>query len=194
MHFCSKCDNMYYIRLGAGEQDPSDTTSLYHYCRNCGHEDKIKEKICVSKLQLKNNTQSYSNIINKYTKLDPTLPRINNIRCPNDACRSNPPVAGAAAFVRPGIALKHVGAAGRSSGLGEEEYEGDKNADDADEESSAEEAVADKHVSIVPVAFANGEPVPREVIYLRYDEVNMRYVYLCAVCDTLWNTSQNNIL
>lgn len=188
MHFCSKCDNMYYIRLGAGEQDPSDTTSLYHYCRNCGHEDKIKEKICVSKLQLKHNTQSYSNIINRYTKLDPTLPRINNIKCPNNECRSNPPLAGAV-FMRPGIARgtasARTGSASGSSArdLAEEEYEGD-------------EAIGgnDNPAPIEPVAFANGGSVPREVIYLRYDEINMRYVYLCAVCDTLWNTSQNNIL
>lgn len=184
MHFCSKCDNMYYIRLGAGEHDPSDTTSLYHYCRNCGHEDKIKEKICVSKLQLKHNTQSYSNIINKYTKLDPTLPRINNIKCPNEECRSNPAVAGRA-FVRPGIAVKRPGAGGSATAshaldLDEEEYE------KVDEE--------DVPAAVEPIAFASSDPVPREVIYLRYDEVNMRYVYLCAVCDTLWNTSQNNIL
>jgi DNA-directed RNA polymerase subunit M/transcription elongation factor TFIIS len=188
MHFCVKCDNMYYIRLGAGGQDPSDTTSLYHYCRNCGNEDKIKETICVSKLQLKHNTQSYSNIINKYTKLDPTLPRINNIKCPNEQCRSNPPPAsGGAAFMRPGIAAnrnRSGGAARASVGhdLDEEEYDADVGA----------EAVASKHDAVAVVA--NIEPVPREVIYLRYDEVNMRYVYLCAVCDTLWNTSQNNIL
>jgi len=199
---------MYYIRLGAGEQDPSDTTSLYHYCRNCGHEDKIKEKICVSKLQLKHNTQSYSNIINKYTKLDPTLPRINNIKCPNNECRSNPPVAVAgagagAAFMRPGIAAKRgaaggVGGAIRGSSardLGEEEYEEEVGEGKGEhEEGAAEAADAAKRASVELVAFANSEPVPREVIYLRYDEVNMRYVYLCAVCDTLWNTSQNSIL
>lgn len=194
MHFCSKCDNMYYIRLGAGEQDPSDITSLYHYCRNCGHEDKIKETICVSKLQLKHHTQSYSNIINKYTKLDPTLPRINNIKCPNAECRSNPRTAesGGATFMRPGIA---AGAAGvkrkeMSSGvvgardLNEEDY-------DEGDESGAD---IDRAPVVDSIAFANSEPLPREVIYLRYDEVNMRYVYLCAICDTLWNTSQNNIL
>jgi hypothetical protein len=38
------------------------------------------------------------------------------------------------------------------------------------------------------------QQVMREIIYIRYDEVNMKYVYLCAVCDTLWNTSQNSIL
>jgi hypothetical protein len=29
---------------------------------------------------------------------------------------------------------------------------------------------------------------PREVIYLRYDDINMKYIYLCAVCNTIWNT------
>ena len=208
MHFCIKCDNMYYIRLGAGEQDPSDTTSLYHYCRNCGHENKIKEKICVSKLQLKHNTQSYSNIINKYTKLDPTLPRINNIKCPNDACRSNPPVAGAA-FMRPGIATggaaakRSVAHGSSTRDLAEEEYEEEEKEEEKEEEEAEEvgegnkdedDKLARARAPSEPIAFANSEPVPREVIYLRYDEVNMRYVYLCAVCDTLWNTSQNNIL
>jgi hypothetical protein len=41
-------------------------------------------------------------------------------------------------------------------------------------------------------AIVKRDLVPREVIYIRYDEVNMRYVYLCAVCDTLWNTLQNS--
>jgi hypothetical protein len=89
--------------------------------------------------------------------------------------------------MRPGIAAnrnRSGGAARASVGhdLDEEEYDADVGA----------EAVASKHDAVAVVA--NIEPVPREVIYLRYDEVNMRYVYLCAVCDTLWNTSQNNIL
>jgi hypothetical protein len=32
------------------------------------------------------------------------------------------------------------------------------------------------------------DAVPREVIYLRYDDINMKYIYLCAVCNTIWNT------
>ena len=28
----------------------------------------------------------------------------------------------------------------------------------------------------------------REVIYMRYDDINMYYIYLCTKCDTVWKT------
>ena len=30
-----------------------------------------------------------------------------------------------------------------------------------------------------------------EIIYIRYDDINMNFVYLCATCDTVWNTEQS---
>ena len=122
MHFCSNCSNMYYIRINS-----DDPNSLVYYCRQCGNEDKIiaVDNVCVSKTQIKKSEQSFNYIINKYTKLDPTLPRINNILCPNQDCNTN-------------------------------------TKDD-----------------------------PREIIYIRYDDVNMKYIYLCSTCDTVWNTNNN---
>jgi len=35
----------------------------------------------------------------------------------------------------------------------------------------------------------NGES-EREVIYIRYDDANMKYVYMCAHCNTMWKTSE----
>jgi hypothetical protein len=29
-----------------------------------------------------------------------------------------------------------------------------------------------------------------EIIYVRYDDINLKYVYLCAKCDKVWNTEQ----
>ena len=123
MHFCTKCENMYYIRL-----DSDDGHKLIYYCRKCGHEDTTitSENMCVSKEQIRRGEQRFSNMINEYTKLDPTLPRISSIRCPNADCESN-----------------------------------------SDEEK-------------------------REVIYIRYDDTNMKYIYLCAVCNTSWKTDQQN--
>ena len=117
MHFCSKCENMYYIRINA-----ENTNRLVYYCRKCGNEDSAlaSENICVSKTQLKKTEQSFNHIINKYTKFDPTLPRINNILCPNQDCATN----------------------------------------------------------------VDGKE--KEIIYIRYDDVNMKYVYLCSECDTVW--------
>ena len=200
MHFCTKCDNIYYIRIGAAAaaggddgggggagsagsvgggqpQQKQDAASLYHYCRNCGHEVKIERTICVSKLQLKRTAQSYSNVINKYTKLDPTLPRIYNIKCPNSQCKSNPSIGDAAA------AIKMKPRAGDGNEEEEEAYE-DLDAD----------ADVDVGASAGDFKFPSRELEPREVIYIRYDEVNMKYVYMCTVCDTVWNTAQSNIL
>jgi DNA-directed RNA polymerase subunit M/transcription elongation factor TFIIS len=111
---------MYYIRINS-----DDPNKLVYYCRKCGNEDKLLafDNICVSKTQIKKSEQTFSHIINKYTKLDPTLPRINNVLCPNADCVTN----------------------------------------------------------------TNG--VNREIIFIRYDDINMKYVYLCSECDTAWNTS-----
>ena len=59
MHFCDKCDNMYYIRISS-----EDENVLIYYCRNCGHEDTelTKNNICVSKTQLKKSEQKYNHI------------------------------------------------------------------------------------------------------------------------------------
>jgi DNA-directed RNA polymerase subunit M/transcription elongation factor TFIIS len=142
---------MYYICIDPGTATPeseSDTgsngssgsSSLVHYCRNCGNREPVREEICVSKLQIKSIAQNYGNIINRYTKLDPTLPRIGHVKCPNALCASNPQTSDSSS-------------AGSGSGSG-------------------------------------SGSVPREVIYIRYDEENMKYVYLCAVCDALWSTVQ----
>jgi len=123
MHFCSVCSNMYYIRINS-----DNTNQLVYYCRKCGNEDKLLaiENVCVSKTQIKKSDQTFNHIVNKYTKLDPTLPRVNTILCPNTDC------------------------------------------------------------------LTNTEDKEREIIYIRYDDANMKYVYLCSECDTVWKTNENN--
>lgn len=122
MKFCVKCDNMYYIRI-----NETNCNQMNYYCRNCGHTDEnlTNDSIYVMNTQLKKDGQTYNHIINKYTKLDPTLPRIYNVKCPNINCKTN------------------------------EEKEKEKKA---------------------------------EVIYMRYDDDNMKYLYICVECDTVWKT------
>ena len=121
MHFCSICSNMYYIKINA-----DNTNQLIYYCRKCGNEDSYlaNENNCVSKIVIKkDDNQSFNHFINKYTKFDPTLPRINTILCPNADCP------------------------------------------------------------------ANIENKEKEVIYIRYNDTNMKYIYLCAICDTVWKVN-----
>jgi len=121
MKFCEKCDNMYYIGISSENQN-----QLTYYCRFCGNKDEsiTEEGICVLDSQLKNNKQKFDHIINPYTKLDPTLPRIFNMKCPNTECKTN-----------------------------HSEHKG-----------------------------------PTEVIYIRYDDNNLKYLYICAECDTKWKS------
>jgi len=118
-----KCDNMYYI--GVSVDDPNQLT---YYCRNCKHKDETvtEEGLCVLNSQLKKGEQKFNHIINEYTKLDPTLPRIYNMKCPNSECKTN--------------------------------KEDNKNA---------------------------------EIIYIRYDDNNLKYLYMCTECDTTWKTNEH---
>jgi len=113
---------MYYISIA-----PDDANKLVYYCRNCGNVDETlsADMVLISKIQLKKSEQEFSHITNQYTKLDPTLPRINTVLCPNASCKTNT------------------------------------------------------------------DDTPKEIIYIRYDDTNMKYVYLCSTCDTVWKTEDN---
>ncbi len=122
MKFCTECQNMYYISI-----DETDTNQLNYYCRFCGHKDDqittqdMQDRVVVLKTQLKKSEQKFNHMVNKYTKYDPTLPRKNNIKCPNEKCNVS----------------------------------------------------------------------SSEIIYLRYDDENMKYLYICENCDFTWKTDDN---
>mgnify|MGYP001165629151 FL=1 len=145
MNFCKNCDNLYYIKISE-----DDENALTYYCRKCGDEnDSIitnLENICVSKSQKVDNDGSYKHIVNKYTKFDPTLPRIYNIKCVNEDCISN--------------------------------------------NSKKKKIIADDDESKEDKLISQNEET--EIIYLRYDDKNMRFVYICTHCDTVWKSSDNN--
>lgn len=138
MHFCENCGNMYYIELS----DKNDDTLIY-YCRNCQNKnDKLIKELnnfCVSKTHIIKNNDGHGKVINEYTHLDPTLPRVKfNMVCPNTDCDSNTPM----------------------------------NSEDSKDTTD------------------NRMKAEKEIIYLRYNDKNMKYVYLCAVCKTHWKTDK----
>ena len=145
MRFCSICSNMCYIKL---KDDDSGEDCLEYYCRQCGTIEAATSEenayICAYKVQLKKGEKSFHHIINKYTKLDPTLPRMSTMVCPNAMCATNAAAAAAAAEDATAVDLEET-----------------------------------------------GETVPREIVYIRYDDVNMKYMYLCCTCDHVWNISKS---
>ena len=124
MKFCDNCNNIYYISI-----EETGSNNLTYYCRNCGKVDSIltEEGVCVLNTQFKKNVQNFNHIINKYTKMDPTLPRIYNMKCPNSNCITN----------------------------------------------------------------HSENKIPVEIIYMRYDDNNMKYLYICSTCDITWKTDDN---
>lgn len=125
MKFCTQCDNMYYLAV-----DEDDINKLTYYCRNCKNVDNTisSEGACIiNTYSVNNKNMNFNHVINKYTKLDPTLPIMKNIKCPNAECKSN-------------------------------NVDGEKY-------------------------------LHPEVIYMRYDDANMKYVYICSVCDFVWKTN-----
>ena len=138
MKFCSECDNMYYIKIN-GE----DENSLIYYCRFCGHEDNepAENGVVVLRTDYKKSEQQFSHMINRYIKYDNTLPRITNMKCPNESC-------------------------------------GKKESESAASASASASA-------------ASASAEDSSIIYLRYDDDNMKYLYICENCNTTWKTDDN---
>jgi hypothetical protein len=114
---------MYYIKLN------DDENELVYYCRNCGNVDDspTENSLVISSANFKNEDAFISSFINSYTKRDPTLPRTNLLKCPNNDCISN-----------------------------------EKKSDKEESEKSS------------------------EIICIRYDAIELKYIYLCSYCDTAW--------
>lgn len=196
---------MYYLKIQDENGVIGDT--LIYYCRNCGHEDKTLSttNICVSDIQLRTSEKKYTHIVNEYTKYDPTLPRINTIKCPNQDCLSNghgqaggQGQAGGAGTTKIKIArtkkatatdVKNVEQAAEKAVQASQQAQASLALAEANlatimaEEQLAEEEEKQEEQSADPTQANN-----REVIYIRYDDINMKYVYLCVHCDTTWRT------
>lgn len=122
MKFCSQCDNMLYIKINS-----ENNNELVYYCRNCNFEDTTHTEgaLCILDNQIQNKEQKFNHNVNKYTKLDPTLPRIYTMKCVNESCKTNT------------------------------EHSGDKKT---------------------------------EIIYMRYDDTNLKYIYICPTCNFYWSS------
>ena len=98
MNFCEDCDNLLEIKIIEAEDLPA--SSLGFYCKTCnktyeGEEAKkiIKDK-CVYSINYNTDSIKRDSVINQYTHLDVTLPRVKNVKCPNSECPSaNPEVS-----------------------------------------------------------------------------------------------------
>lgn len=118
MDFCERCQNMLYIRI----QREDDNKQLTNYCKNCNYTKNLpndKSIPIIETVYEKTQNINYELYINPYIKYDPTLPRVNNIKCVNEKCT--------------------------------------KKKEDMN-----------------------------EIIYIKYDNENMKYLYYCVHCEHFW--------
>ncbi|NDE16712.1 hypothetical protein EBZ80_17445 [bacterium] len=94
MRFCPVCDNYLYLQT-ADEAETGEAPALRFLCRHCGYDEKMEPKTSDEALVLETvfsgvsgGGKQTSSALNDYTKLDPTLPRLKTIACPNAACPS----------------------------------------------------------------------------------------------------------
>jgi hypothetical protein len=108
---------------GAGAGTTEEQDILIYKCVNCGYEDKdVKGGLIVETSLQESTSEGYKILLNEFTRYDPTLPHVKNIKCPTGTCATNT--------------------------TGQE----------------------------------------RDVILVKYDSVNMKYIYICNVCGTEWRS------
>ena len=131
IQFCPTCDYYLYLKAMGSEAmkvagaKESYSTSMIRICHNCGYQREDTKGGLIMETDLQEKTsEGYKILLNEFTKMDPTLPHLDTIKCPNKECGSN--VGGLKA----------------------------------------------------------------DIIYMKYDPVNLKYLYLCNVegCGAQWRS------
>ena len=118
MEFCRVCNNLLYLKM-------DEEGRLMKNCKCCNTSvEEDRRGLRISKAVYSEDDMLYMYHQNPYLRYDPTLPRINNVPCPNRDC------------------------VGRMEGR------------------------------------------PSQVIYVKYNPVNMAYFYICEHCGETWKSEK----
>ena len=193
MEFCPMCNFMVYTKLNK----IGDTPTLSHYCKNCGWENVIEDtKGPVYQRNYEEDHIADKALSNKYTIFDVTLPRV-EYDCVNPRCASMRDLdASVSLFVEnipedmPSNEFNEL-FSGVSDHLAEKPqrvYLSQglvicKSPEDKEQvRVFFENKVVDEH-TLYTKEYVKPN---KEILYLKYDPTNMKYLYLCAVCGTSW--------
>lgn len=119
MKFCSVCDNMMYLSL-----HEEDDKRLMFRCKYCTHEEPAHGEGTPTQVLGKDyihDQTKYHQYLNPNIKFDPTLPRVNTIKCVHASTTCTKPA-----------------------------------------------------------------DVEDEVIFVKYDRTEMKYLYYCCHCESFW--------
>jgi DNA-directed RNA polymerase subunit M/transcription elongation factor TFIIS len=83
LRYCPVCENYLYMQVDAESQE------LRRMCRKCGFKEESPGGLVMEMMIQQRSTEGYKILLNEFTKMDPTLPHLNTIKCPNKECASN---------------------------------------------------------------------------------------------------------
>ena len=209
MEFCTECNFMLYTKL-SHEIDGDDTSALklFNYCKNCGYQKEvISSNKSVYKRNYENDFIADKILSNKYTIYDSALPRL-NLECVNDGCITNHDNLNSTNTVY----LKNIPEEMEDDdviinfNLILEDFstdiidtkriqltiagiilkDGVDNVDFVDKLVSKISLLEAEHPLKGIIIDDDFEKPDREVLYIKYDPENMKYLYMCVNCGTSW--------
>ena len=209
MEFCNKCDNIYYIEIIDGI-----LSYKCKKCKNVVILDEINNKPYLIKTDIQKKKSSYEYIINEYTKYDNTLPRIKHIKCPRCSTKPSKQEPKQELKQESKQELKQEPKQELKQELKQEPKQESKQEpkqeskqepkqepkqelkqepkqelkqepNQFDDDDSFDNDGSDENVSMEGGGSSHdGEE--NEVIYIRYDDINLKYIYLCCKCNYSW--------
>lgn len=195
MHFCPLCKFMVYTQLSKVD---GQKKILQNYCKNCGWSDDYQNQDQSNLIYHRNYQEDYiadKIVSNRYTIFDYTLPRV-TYPCINDKCATllsssntsnrfmvnNIPADESPTVVsdtlKQNINIEEFYPVKLTSGVIQVKEGIDME--------TVKEWCKKQSISDQTLTCSDYHTPGKEVLYIKYDSINMKYLYICAVCGTSW--------
>lgn len=188
MYFCPNCKFMVYTKVIDGKDDEK---VLINYCKQCGWEgEQINTSTSVYKRNYQDDYIADRVISNKYTIFDSTLPRV-KYDCINENCITKKSINDDIMILVNDISadldnnefidifkdrqelIENIDRVRLTSAIITLKSSNDKR--------NLTDFIMNKGLSVESATIPQ-----KEVIYIKYDNINMKYLYICANCGTSW--------
>ena len=200
MNFCPKCHFMLYTKI-----IDEGSSKLQNYCKNCdwkGDYQSSEDNIVVYQRNYSNEFLTEKSKLSEHVINDPTLPRINNIACINIECLTNKNYPEEQCFSIKSDNLNNITDHTINSKINQivdkeisdleiirvnnninilKFNETDCNLFNSFLENNSNFYINDKLIEVNKYSKPN-----REIIFIKYDPINLKYLYICSTCKSTW--------
>jgi hypothetical protein len=195
MEFCPECKFVLYTKLNTPTD--SEEPQLTNYCKNCGWTGiMINTDTAIYKRNYQEDFIAERVLYNKYSIYDAALPRV-TYDCINNKCATNIEVDKTKAIVLNNLPPDYNDQEFNNLF---EKYKGTtieeiyrirlSNALIICTSPETKKLIVDSFKSMIidsnPILLEEYEPPNKEVLYMKYDITNMKYLYMCTICGTSW--------